>query len=62
MLEADSRDDVDILILTGTDPAFCAGVDLKEAQRAIARNWIAAYALYMRAPANQKGLRTVVRP
>jgi enoyl-CoA hydratase/carnithine racemase len=27
-LEAD--DDVDVMILTGTDPAFCAGVDLKE--------------------------------
>jgi enoyl-CoA hydratase len=28
--EADARDDVDVLILTGTDPAFCAGLDLKE--------------------------------
>src|SRR5581483_956074 len=27
-LEAD--DDVDVVVLTGTDPAFCAGVDLKE--------------------------------
>jgi enoyl-CoA hydratase len=27
-LEAD--DDVDVIILTGADPAFCAGVDLKE--------------------------------
>src|SRR5262245_56125120 len=27
---ADADDDVDVLILTGTDPAFCAGVDLKE--------------------------------
>ncbi|MEX0847543.1 MAG: enoyl-CoA hydratase [Ilumatobacteraceae bacterium] len=28
--EADARDDVDVIILTGTDPAFCAGLDLKE--------------------------------
>ena len=28
--EADQRDDVDVIILTGTDPAFCAGLDLKE--------------------------------
>ena len=30
MREADERDDVDVVILTGTDPAFCAGLDLKE--------------------------------
>jgi enoyl-CoA hydratase len=28
--ECDERDDVDVLILTGADPAFCAGLDLKE--------------------------------
>src|SRR3954447_16613917 len=28
--DADGRDDVDVLILTGSDPAFCAGLDLKE--------------------------------
>ncbi|MBI5088919.1 MAG: enoyl-CoA hydratase [Actinobacteria bacterium] len=28
--EADARDDVDVVILTGADPAFCAGLDLKE--------------------------------
>lgn len=28
--EADERDDVDVIVLTGTDPAFCAGLDLKE--------------------------------
>jgi enoyl-CoA hydratase len=27
---ADGNDDVDVMILTGADPAFCAGVDLKE--------------------------------
>jgi enoyl-CoA hydratase len=30
MREADGRDDVDVVILTGADPAFCAGLDLKE--------------------------------
>jgi enoyl-CoA hydratase len=29
--ELDADDRVDVVILTGTDPAFCAGVDLKEA-------------------------------
>ena len=28
--EADEREDVDVIILTGTDPAFSAGLDLKE--------------------------------
>lgn len=30
MRELDARDDVDVTILTGADPAFCAGIDLKE--------------------------------
>jgi enoyl-CoA hydratase len=30
LTEADGRDDVDVIILTGADPAFCAGLDLKE--------------------------------
>jgi len=30
MMDVETRDDVDIVILTGTDPAFCAGVDFKE--------------------------------
>ncbi len=30
MREAEASADVDVLILTGTDPAFCAGLDLKE--------------------------------
>src|SRR5262249_7356186 len=28
--DAEGRDDVDVIILTGADPAFCAGLDLKE--------------------------------
>ncbi len=28
--DADANDDVDVIILTGADPAFCAGLDLKE--------------------------------
>ncbi len=28
--ELDQREDVDVVILTGTDPAFCAGLDLRE--------------------------------
>lgn len=30
MIDADGRPDVDVIILTGADPAFCAGLDLKE--------------------------------
>src|SRR5215207_10089466 len=30
MRSADANDDVDVIILTGADPAFCAGLDLKE--------------------------------
>ena len=30
LAEAEADDDVDVVILTGADPAFCAGVDLKE--------------------------------
>src|SRR6201991_1770979 len=28
--DAETDDDVDVIILTGTDPVFCAGLDLKE--------------------------------
>jgi enoyl-CoA hydratase len=29
MQQADADDNVDVIILTGSDPVFCAGVDLK---------------------------------
>jgi enoyl-CoA hydratase len=34
LLDADAHDQVRVLVLTGADPAFCAGIDLKEAARA----------------------------
>jgi enoyl-CoA hydratase len=33
LTQADADDSVRAVVLTGADPAFCAGVDLKEAQR-----------------------------
>jgi enoyl-CoA hydratase/carnithine racemase len=33
LTEADADESVRAVVITGTDPAFCAGVDLKEAQR-----------------------------
>ncbi len=33
LLSADADDEVRVVVLTGADPAFCAGVDLKEAAR-----------------------------
>ena len=30
MSELDQDDEVDVVVLTGADPAFCAGLDLKE--------------------------------
>src|SRR5215470_13459011 len=33
LIEADADESVRAVVLTGADPAFCAGVDLKEAQR-----------------------------
>ncbi len=30
IVQAESDDEVDVIILTGADPAFCAGLDLKE--------------------------------
>lgn len=33
LTEADADESVNAVVLTGADPAFCAGVDLKEAQR-----------------------------
>ena len=34
ILACEANDDVDVMILTGTDPAFSAGVDLKDLARA----------------------------
>jgi enoyl-CoA hydratase len=30
LAQAEASDEVDVVVLTGTDPAFCAGLDLKE--------------------------------
>ena len=30
LLAAEANDEVDVLVLTGSDPAFCAGLDLRE--------------------------------
>jgi enoyl-CoA hydratase len=30
LLDAENSDDVDVVVLTGVDPAFCAGLDLRE--------------------------------
>jgi enoyl-CoA hydratase len=30
LLELDAREDISAIVLTGADPAFCAGIDLKE--------------------------------
>ncbi|MEQ0673061.1 enoyl-CoA hydratase-related protein, partial [Mycobacterium tuberculosis] len=30
MADAEADDDIDVVILTGADPVFCAGLDLKE--------------------------------
>jgi enoyl-CoA hydratase/carnithine racemase len=40
---ADADDDVRAVVLTGTDPAFCAGVDLKQAQQ-LGREYFARFA------------------
>ena len=32
MARVDADPDVDVIVLTGADPAFCAGIDLKELQ------------------------------
>jgi enoyl-CoA hydratase/carnithine racemase len=31
LAEADAADDVRVVVITGADPAFCAGLDLKQA-------------------------------
>ena len=36
--EAQSDDDVDVVIVTGADPVFCAGLDLKELGDTTARD------------------------
>jgi enoyl-CoA hydratase len=43
LLAADADESVRAVVLTGTDPAFCAGVDLKEAE-ALGREYFARFA------------------
>ena len=44
MKQADASDDVDVIILTGSDPAFSAGLDLKELGSTVAV-WLLAVLL-----------------
>ena len=48
--ECDARDDVDVLILTGADPAFSAGIDLKELGSSKGDNSMAAPRVDQRGP------------
>jgi enoyl-CoA hydratase len=48
--ECDDREDVDVLILTGADPVFCAGLDLKELGSRTGSNEMAAPPAHRRGP------------
>jgi enoyl-CoA hydratase len=60
LTELDGRPDIAAIVLTGADPAFCAGLDLKELSRAAAHSpqarWTAA------APAERTADRGGQRP
>ena len=66
LTDAETDDDVDVVILTGADPVFCAGLDLKELGGQAANLgdgdlWPVSCALQQRSPAVQSRVIELVK-